>query len=64
MIQKTVTFFVGKTNQQRIMLSREHSGYLWLPFEQAYQRLTYENAKDLLNKADQFIKKSNKEELQ
>ncbi len=64
LIQKTVTFFVGKTNQQRIMLSREHSGYLWLPFEQAYQRLTYENAKDLLNKADQFIKKSNKEELQ
>ena len=56
MIKKTVTFFVGKTNQQSVRLSREHQGYLWLAYEKSYEKLTYQNAKDLLKNADEFLK--------
>ena len=56
MIKKTVTFFVGKTEQQSIKLSREHQGYLWLPYEKAYEKLTYTNAKELLEHAHEFLK--------
>ncbi len=57
MVKKTVTFFVGKTGQQSIRLSREHQGYLWLPYEKAHERLTYTNAKELLEKAEAFARK-------
>lgn len=56
MVKKTVTFFVGKTNEQAIRLSREHQGYLWVPFEKAYTKLTYNNAKELIQHVDNFLK--------
>jgi bis(5'-nucleosidyl)-tetraphosphatase len=56
MVKKTVTFFVGKTHEQAIRLSREHQGYLWVPFEKAYTKLTYNNAKELIQHVDDFLK--------
>lgn len=56
LIKKTVTFFVGITDEQPIRLSREHTGYLWLPYEKAHEKLTYSNAKDLLQNAHEFLK--------
>lgn len=58
LIRKTVTFFTGQTDEQPIRLSREHTGYLWLPFEKAHEKLTYPNAKELLKKADEYLSKS------
>ena len=55
MIEKTVTFFIGQTAEQGIRLSREHQGYRWLTFEEAYERLTYKNARDILENAHRFI---------
>lgn len=55
LIRKTVTFFVGVTDEQPVRLSREHTGYLWLPFEKAHEKLTYQNAKDLLQLAHEFL---------
>jgi len=55
-VKKTVTFFVGETNQQTVRLSREHQGYLWLSYEKAYEKLTYTNAKELLVHVDEFLK--------
>lgn len=57
LVKKTVTFFVGISDEQPIRLSREHTGYLWLPYEKAHEKLTYQNAKDLLQKAHEFLKK-------
>jgi bis(5'-nucleosidyl)-tetraphosphatase len=59
MIDKTVTYFVGETDKEAVTLSREHVGYLWLSYEQAYARLTYANAKEILKHADKFL--NNKE---
>lgn len=57
-IEKTVHFFVGQVHKKEVaILSREHKGYIWLPYDEAVQKLTYQNAKDVLIKANEFIKK-------
>lgn len=62
LIEKTVVFFVGVGNyNQPITLSREHQGYTWLSFEDAYQQLTYKNAQEILEKANRFTKETLKE---
>ncbi len=49
--KKTVYFFIGEATSDTITLSHEHIDYAWLPYEQALERLTYDNAKELLKKA-------------
>ncbi|MDO8428004.1 MAG: bis(5'-nucleosyl)-tetraphosphatase [Candidatus Diapherotrites archaeon] len=53
---KEVTFFLAKTQTQTVKISREHINFTWLPFELAYSKLTYENAKNILEKAHIFLK--------
>jgi bis(5'-nucleosidyl)-tetraphosphatase len=57
-IEKTVHFFVGQVpnREKLITLSKEHQGYVWLPFDAALAQLTFGNAKEVLKKADAFIK--------
>ena len=54
-IKKTVYFFVGKTKSKNVTLSHEHLDFEWLPYKEALKKLTYQNAKILLKKADAFI---------
>lgn len=53
--QKEVYFFVGESATKHITLSHEHVDYAWLPLDQALEKLTYDNAKDILYKADLFL---------
>lgn len=55
---KFVAFFLAKTSQKEVKISWEHQGYIWLPFQEAYKKLTYRNVKNLLKNADEFLKKS------
>ena len=48
---KVVIYFLAETSGGQVTLSHEHSGYAWLPYEDAMQRLTFENARELLTKA-------------
>jgi len=54
-IFKKVTFFLAETAQKEIKISFEHRGSLWLPYAAALQKTTFQNAKDLLKKAHQFL---------
>lgn len=56
LIKKTVYFFMGETAGESVTLSAEHIGYAWLPFDQAMDRLTFENTQRVLEKAEQFLK--------
>jgi len=49
---KEVEFFLGKTNSSKVILSDEHTEFKWLAFEKAIDQLTFDNAKELLKKAD------------
>ena len=53
---KLVIFLLVKTNTEEIKVSKEHIGFIWLPYEKAIKRVTYKNAKELLKKANEFIK--------
>ena len=57
---KTVYFFVGKIDDKAVTLSHEHIGYKWLLFEQAVEQLTYDNAKEILQKAEDFLIQAHK----
>lgn len=53
--RKEVVFFLMRTFQQKVKLSDEHVGFLWLPYEDALKKLTFENAKNVLKKAHTFL---------
>lgn len=57
-IFKTVVFYLAKTREEKVKISQEHLGYKWLPYQQALEQLTFQNAKDILKKANQFLKKN------
>src|SRR5208283_284175 len=52
---KEVIYFLAQTNQSAVTLSNEHIGFEWLGYEDAYSRLTFPNAKDMLKKAQSFL---------
>jgi len=54
-IHKKVIFFLGKTSTIKITLSHEHLDFIWLEFDNALNKTTYENAKNLLKKSKTFL---------
>lgn len=54
-VLKTVSFFIGPASHHEVHLSHEHIDFIWLPFKQALGRLTYDNAKEALTVANQFL---------
>lgn len=52
---KTVTFLLTRTSSKDIKLSFEHTGYEWLPFEEALEKITFKDEKQLLQKARSLI---------
>lgn len=56
---KLVVFFIAKTHQKDIKISDEHVNFAWLPFEDALKKISFKNSKELLKKANEFIKRKN-----
>ena len=54
-IHKKVIFFLAKTDEKNIKLSHEHNDYLWLEYNDALKKTTFENAKNVLIKANKFL---------
>jgi 8-oxo-dGTP pyrophosphatase MutT (NUDIX family) len=52
---KTVVFLLAETGSKEIKISEEHLGFKWLPFQEALEQITFENAKEVLKKADKFL---------
>lgn len=53
---KIVTFYLAQTETKEVIISDEHIGYDWLPYEQAKEQLTFSNARTILTKAHQYLK--------
>lgn len=52
---KQVVFFLAETKEKDVTVSFEHQNYFWLPFKEAHEKLTFENAKKLLEKAENLV---------
>ena len=57
-VHKEVVFFVMESYTDKVQLSFEHVGYIWLDYAHAMEKLSFKNAKDTLQKAHDFLKKN------
>ena len=55
LIHKQVIFFLAKTNTKNVNLSHEHLDFIWLDYENALKKITYENSKKILVKAKKLL---------
>ena len=54
-VYKEVVFYLAETKKEKVTLSYEHIGYIWLPFKEAINQLTFENARSVLRKAHKYL---------
>jgi hypothetical protein len=58
-INKEVVFFIIESGADKVELSFEHVGFIWLDYQHAMEKLTFKSSKDTLQKAhDYLVKKS------
>jgi len=46
---------IKKDEKVELGSPHEHQGYEWLPYEEALERVTFPNAKEVLEKAEEFL---------
>jgi bis(5'-nucleosidyl)-tetraphosphatase len=56
-VYKQVIFFLMQSQTTQVTLSFEHIGFDWLSYEKALKKLSFKNARDVLQKAHDFLKK-------
>lgn len=54
-VRKEVVFFLARTRTADVKISHEHLDYIWLEFNEALEKTTYQNAKNLLTKSKSWI---------
>jgi len=55
-VHKEVIFFLIETHTEKVEVSYEHVGFTWLYYQRAMEKLTFKNARDLLQKAQELLK--------
>jgi 8-oxo-dGTP pyrophosphatase MutT (NUDIX family) len=56
-VHKEVVFFIMESKTDKVTLSFEHVGYIWLDYQHAMEKLNFKNARDVLQKAHDFLNK-------
>ena len=54
-VHKEVIFYLIETHIEKVELSFEHIGFAWLDYPHASERLNFKNAKNVLQKANDFL---------
>jgi 8-oxo-dGTP pyrophosphatase MutT (NUDIX family) len=57
-VRKEVVFYLMESYTDKVEISFEHVGFIWLDYQHAIEKLTFKNAKDTLQKAHEFLKKN------
>lgn len=57
LVSKDVVFLLAETKTKDVNLSFEHKDYKWLSYEDARDILTYPTAKNVIEKADKFLRR-------
>ena len=55
LVEKDVRFFLIEAGTREVKLSHEHSGYAWLPYAPALERVSFEGPRRILQAAHSFI---------
>ena len=59
LISKEAIFYLASTDTKQVTLSFEHIGFAWLSYNPAMKKLTFKTAKDVLEKANNYLKANN-----
>ena len=59
-IMKFVTFYLVETKSKEVKISEEHVGFQWLSYDDAMSQLTFKNAKNILQKANDYLNQKEK----
>jgi len=57
-VMKIATFLLAETKTKEVRLSFEHKDYAWLEYDEALEKLTFKNSKEILKKANNFLIRS------
>ena len=55
LVQKKVVFFLAETKTKEIKISHEHSGYTWMDYNLSMEKITFDNAKIIITKAQKLL---------
>jgi 8-oxo-dGTP pyrophosphatase MutT (NUDIX family) len=55
LVEKDVRFFLIETHSRDVKISREHSGFAWLPYGPALDRVSFEGPRRILQAAHSFV---------
>jgi len=55
-ILKEAIFYLAEARTKKVKISSEHIGFKWLLYNQAIKKTTFKNAKEVLKKANSFLK--------
>lgn len=56
-VLKQAIFFLARAPHRDSKISWEHNEMVWLPFDEALERLKFKNLRDILQAADEFLKR-------
>lgn len=57
---KIVNIYLYKTNEPKVILSKEHNNYKWCTYEEALNLVSYKDSKEVLRKANNFLSRRGK----
>ena len=55
LVRKQVVYFLGRARSRAAHVSWEHHEAKWLPFDDALTELEYQNAREILKRANEFL---------
>ena len=58
LIHKKVIFFLAETKTKEIEISHEHQNFIWMDYNTAMEKTTFDNAKTVLTRAQILLSKT------
>ena len=55
LVNKSVIYYIVETKSNKVVLSFEHVDFAWLNFNDALNRLSFDNSKKILKNANEFL---------
>ena len=55
LVNKSVIYYIVETKSNKVILSFEHVDFAWLDFNDALNRLSFDNSKKILKNANEFL---------
>jgi len=55
LVNKSVIYYIVETKSNKVVLSFEHVNFVWLNYNDALNRLSFDNSKKILKNANEFL---------